>query len=337
MANTSNNLHDKFVKEMFADKGMAVAFLDAFLPADVRVLLKLEEMTYVKDSFVTDELREIFSDVIMQCPTTSSTAEPVLITILIEHKSYPDKWVNLQILGYLAQAYLRQIRNKQPFHPIIPVIYYQGQQPWTPQSIRELASDFPDPLLPYLPDFQAVCVTLMSLNQNNLDFLRHQLLISSMLAQRHRFDPIRLREDLIRILKTFPPHEKYGNLMKSIVVYVLAVSEVTEEEIVSAIQQLPTPLKSNVMTTYDLITTRARKEGFEKGIETGIEKGIAKGIEKGIEKGKIEGKLEGKIEGKIETILNAHVKGLDLALIANITAMSEEEVTRILKEHGRLD
>ena len=296
---------------------MAVAFLDAFLPADVRVLLKLEEMTYVKDSFVTDELREIFSDVIMQCPTTSATAEPVLITILIEHKSYPDKWVNMQILSYLAQAYLRQIRNKQPFHPIIPVIYYQGQQPWKPQSIRELASNFPDPLLPYLPDFQAVCVALMSLDKNNLDFLRDHLLRTAMLVQRHRFDPIRILEDLTRILQSIPPDRQFGNFIKSIIVYTLEVSEVTEKEIVSAIQQLPTPLKSNVMTTYDLITTRARNEGIEKG--------------------KIEGKLEGKIEGKIETILNAFDKGHPISHIADITSMTIEEVTRILKEHGVLD
>lgn len=31
------------------------------------------------------------------------------------------------------------------------------------------------------------------------------------------------------------------------------------------------------------------------------------------------------------------VKGLDLALIANITDMAEEKIIQILKEHGRLD
>ena len=63
------------------------------------------------------------------------------------------------------------------------------------------------------------------------------------------------------------------------------------------------------MTTYDLITNRARKEGIEEGIE----------------------------KGKIETILNAFYKGHPISLIADITGMTIEEVTRILKEHGRLD
>ncbi len=57
MARHSNNLHDKFVKEMFADKGMAIAFLDAFLPTDVRSLVRLEALTYVEQSFITEDLR----------------------------------------------------------------------------------------------------------------------------------------------------------------------------------------------------------------------------------------------------------------------------------------
>ena len=49
----------------------------------------------------------------------------------------------------------------------------------------------------------------------------------------------------------------------------------------------------------------------------------------------MEGKLEGKIEGKIEVILNGYDNGISVSLLANITQFSEEEIMKILVEHGK--
>lgn len=50
--------------------------------------------------------------------------------------------------------------------------------------------------------------------------------------------------------------------------------------------------------------------------------------------GNAEGKVEGKVEGKIEVIINGYNKGLHVSLISNIVSMTENEVLRILREHG---
>ena len=47
-------------------------------------------------------------------------------------------------------------------------------------------------------------------------------------------------------------------------------------------------------------------------------------------------KLEGKLEGKIEIILSSYDDGLDFTRIARITKLSEAEVMKILKEHGKM-
>ena len=46
-------------------------------------------------------------------------------------------------------------------------------------------------------------------------------------------------------------------------------------------------------------------------------------------------KLEGKLEGKMETVLRSQEQGLSIPLIANITNLIEEEVKKILVEHGK--
>jgi len=51
--------------------------------------------------------------------------------------------------------------------------------------------------------------------------------------------------------------------------------------------------------------------------------------------GIIEGEWKGKLEGKIEIILSSYDDGLDITRIARITKLSEAEVVRILKEHGK--
>gem|GEM_PF-1428861 len=68
---------------------------------------------------------------------------------------------------------------------------------------------------------------------------------------------------------------------------------------------IPTTIKEEVMTTY----AKLKQEGIQKG----------------------------KIEGKIEVVLRSHDSGLSVSLIANITGLGEEEVTRILKDHGKIN
>jgi predicted transposase YdaD len=63
-----------------------------------------------------------------------------------------------------------------------------------------------------------------------------------------------------------------------------------------------------------------------------------------IEKGKKEGKLEGKLEGEqismqkvtTEVVLNLFDEGFDTASIARFLKLPEEEVVKILKDHGKI-
>ena len=52
----------------------------------------------------------------------------------------------------------------------------------------------------------------------------------------------------------------------------------------------------------------------------------------GIKRGKQEGKLEGLQEGKMETARNMLRKGMDLALIAELTGLSPETVEQLRQE-----
>ena len=75
------------------------------------------------------------------------------------------------------------------------------------------------------------------------------------------------------------------------------------------------------------------QEGIEKGLQEGIEKGLQEGIEKGlqegIEKGLQEGIEKGLQNAKLQTAEKCLQKGMSIAEIAEITALSIETITKI--------
>jgi len=86
---------------------------------------------------------------------------------------------------------------------------------------------------------------------------------------------------------------------------------------IDIIKELPTPIKSNVMTAYDTLI----QEGMEKGIQKGIQKGRKEGLEEGLEKGLEKG------------VLNLHKRNFTIPQIADIMEISLEKVKHILEKY----
>ena len=63
----------------------------------------------------------------------------------------------------------------------------------------------------------------------------------------------------------------------------------------------------------------------------GIAEGMAKGIEKGRAEGKEEGLAEGMVKGKIEIAKTMLAKGMSVEMIAEITGLTAEEITKTTK------
>ena len=97
------------------------------MPAEVGAQLDFTTLRLTKESFVDDALKAQQSDLLFQIQTHGGT--PVRLYLLLEHKSYPDPWVALQILGYLVRIWEQEKqRRKQPPLPIvIPLVLYHGE------------------------------------------------------------------------------------------------------------------------------------------------------------------------------------------------------------------
>jgi predicted transposase/invertase (TIGR01784 family) len=61
--------------------------------------------------------------------------------VLIEHKSYKDPYAGFQIGEYLFSAYRHQIKNKDHFKIIIPILFYHHEQKWEFQPVEAFFED----------------------------------------------------------------------------------------------------------------------------------------------------------------------------------------------------
>ena len=127
-------------------------YLRFFLPKEIVKKLSLKDLKLEKDTFITDELKRWSSDIIYSCPFGKDKT-PVKLTFLLDHKSAPDKFVNLQLLRYMTAIWAKQQENKKTLTPIIPIIFYHGEKDWVYHSFEDLFPKFDDDLRPFLPEF----------------------------------------------------------------------------------------------------------------------------------------------------------------------------------------
>ncbi len=111
------NVHDKFIQETFTRDEIAKSFLKHYLPKSLLKQVDMSTLGIVKDSFIDKELQEHFSDILY---TVRFLNTDLFIYLLIEHKSYTEQLVSLQILRYKVKIWTsipKNTRKPEKFRP----------------------------------------------------------------------------------------------------------------------------------------------------------------------------------------------------------------------------
>lgn len=64
-----NNIHDKLFKQMMSLKSQAIALATSFLPSDVLKEIDLDSFELSNLSFINEQLKEYFADIVYTCKT----------------------------------------------------------------------------------------------------------------------------------------------------------------------------------------------------------------------------------------------------------------------------
>jgi len=294
------NPHAMFFENVFSQLDIAANFIENYLPKNIVTLCDFKSLELSRKSFVSKHLKSTQSDALFKIKTIDS--KTLLIYILIEHKSYIDRWVLFQVLGYILQIGERErmmnkvkrkrkrhqnLKSKRPENegieteyltPVIPIIVYHGQKQWDiPKHLYDIYQ-YHDHYKYFIPDFDCQVINLTNYHDDQIIgmiFLRVALL---MMKYYFRDDLDEQFPKILSLLRDIIHQQTTLEFLELILRYIGTKPSCDQTWIMSNINKVFDKKGGDVMTSVADIW-----------------------INKGIDKGKKEGKKEGQL-GIISTL-----------------------------------
>ncbi|GAB6163570.1 Rpn family recombination-promoting nuclease/putative transposase [Desulfothermus naphthae] len=313
------NPHDAFVKEVFSHKEQAEDFLKNYLPQDICRLIDFDSLSLVKDSFVDEELKEHFSDLLYEVQLSS---RPGFIYLLFEHKSTPERFTGLQLLRYMVKIwdlYLKQ--NHEPILPvIIPLVIYNGHRRWMIKTnFSYLFGEIEKELNKYIPEFNYLLYDLSTLSDEQIK--GRVILKATLMALKYLTtpEPGKHLKGIFSLFKELSESNTPLQYLETLLRYIASASDkIEEKDIKEAIKQIG--------KEADIMPTLAEK-WIEQGERQGMIKGMVLDAQEMVLEALIErfGLIKPDLSVKIKGIVNREVLKNLHKLAIRVDSLSEFE------------
>ncbi len=306
------NPHDKYFKEVFSNTEDAIAFLKGSLPQELAGNIDFDKLKPLKDSYIDEELKENFSDLVFS--TTYKGKTEILITLLFEHKSRPERYPHLQLLKYMLKIWDAGIKQKKSLIPVIPLIFYHGKVKWKQQKFTSYFKGIDDNLSLFIPEFEYILNDLSQYSDEEIARKYDEVRIrTALLLMKNIFDEARLKQKIplifygIREIENSETGEKF--FVAAINYLFNFVENIDVEEVAEKIQKI-TPKGGKLAMT---IAVKLRQEGRREGRREGIREGL--------------------YNARKESVINLfNATGFTPEQIADALKLNINFVTKILKE-----
>lgn len=273
------NPHDRLFKETWSRKENAQSFLRNFLPDYLLSSIDLDSLEICKDSFVEEDLKEYFSDLLYK---TTLSGRRGYLYFLFEHKSHPEKRVALQLLSYQQSIWNLHLKQESlPLPVVVAMVLYHGMEQWTVgNNLLHLFGETKKRFLPHIPDFRYL---LYDLSRYPDEAIKGAVMFqATMLLFKYVFRPDYHERlpSIFALLRMLLEKETAMEYIETVLRYVLStVENMSAEDVKSMVEQSLSPEKGELVMT---LAERLRNEGRQQGLQQGIHEGLVEAIELGL-------------------------------------------------------
>lgn len=261
--------HDLVFKTFLSTIETARDFITLHLPPALLQLCDLQTLQLESGSFIEEELRPYYSDMLYSLKTTCGDS---YIHVLIEHQSSPDKHMAFRLMRYAIAAMQRHLEAGHKTLPlVIPVLFYQGRKSPYPYSMNWL-DNFADPALAgriYREDFTLVDITVIA----DDEIMRHRSMAALTLIQKHirQRDLTQLLDKLASLLTR---NHMSGQQVIALVNYMLQAGEAQDARtLLYEMAQRAPQYGDELMTLAEQLKQEGRIEGIQQGMQQGMQTG----------------------------------------------------------------
>jgi len=263
---------------VFADPVRAAELLQSALPRAIARAVQWDSLCRVDATFVDDDLRDQQADLLF---TAQSRGRPVLLYVLLEHKSGADRRTTRQLLGYVLRiwdAWEAEHAAGALLPPVVPFVVHHGPRPWhAPRHLHELIdlADLPPELAAIQPAFAFVLDDLAASDQADLQ--QRRLGIQSLLVLLHLQQLRRHAATAALLLAWRHLHLRLlaqpggQAILDRLVSYVAAVSDDERQQLTDAYRRIHATTGREFMTVADRLREEGRLEGRIETLLTMLE------------------------------------------------------------------
>ena len=253
--------HDAVFKTFLRHPETARDFLQIHLPASLRELCDLQTLKLESDSFIEENLRAYYSDVLWSVNTTEGNG---YIYVVIEHQSTPDAHMAFRLMRYAVVAMQKHLdAGHQQLPLVVPMLFYHGATTPYPWSLNWLDC-FADPQLAselYISPFPLVDVTVIP----DDEIVRHRRVALLELIQKHirQRDLMGIVEQLTTILLSGDANDRQ---LKTLFNYLLQTGNARRfGRFIHEVAQRVPQHRERLMTIAERLQEVGRRKGKREG------------------------------------------------------------------------
>lgn len=277
------NPHDKFFKETFSNIAVAKDFMNNYLPQSIINIIDIKTLEPQKDSFINEELQEIFSDMLFRVNINKKEG---YIYFLFEHKSYISNNVSFQLLKYMIEIWEAKVKKEksEELPIIIPLVIYHGKSDWKVKStLGEMIKgyeDLPEAVKIYVPDYEYLIYDISRYSDDEIKGEVRLRILLTIFRDIFTKDNKAINETVLRAaehLRELDNQQTGIEYFETFMRYVLSAGQkLTKEDIDDIIKKVEIAYPEGsevVMSLAEQLKQEGREEGIIKGMEAGMEKG----------------------------------------------------------------
>ncbi len=303
--------HDKLFKSALQDIESAREFLRHFLPSYILNDIDLKKLKLDSTNYIRENLEEQNSDLVFE---TVFLRHKNILFLLLEHKSYIDRELIIQIINYIFGIFNRDITENRAFSFVLPIVVYHGNRKSKPKPLYSYFKNLPPYLHKFVPSVEFIFVNLgTTSNAELLKLSDKTLLKSAFLALKNIGDADFIKIHFNEFVKFLDKKPHYYSFMRQIMLYLYRHSPIKQDEFNSFIT-------SQTNKTLKMELSTAVKGAWAEAVEEGITQGITQGIS------------QGELKKTIAVVRKGWLKGHSIKVIADLADISIEEVKRYISE-----
>lgn len=290
----NSKLRDSGAKIIFGNEELVSQLLRNYSGMEILRNVNPEDIEDVTDRYIPMFEEERSSDVVKKIRLPGK--EPMFLISLVEHKSYVDYNVTMQLLRYMVfiwTDYEREINKRNPgsskaksfrYPPILPIVYYEGSDKWTADMDFSNRILLKDVFRPFIPQFTYKLIQLNSYTKNELIEKKDELsliMLINKLQNAEEFKVLELPENYLKDLSE-NASEEVLNIIAKVIAVILRKLKLSENEIHDFTDQIKERNMGMLFENFKGYDVPAvRREARSEGETLHLIKLVCKKLEKG--------------------------------------------------------